>query len=115
MIMAAGILVGSSTFGDGAKGPVPAATMAGYVTGFVALFILSGIGNGSAYRMIASIFREQRLSEAKSKGETDRTLALKEAGLEAAAALGFIGGVGACGGYLIPSGFGASRRCITVW
>jgi len=33
---------------------------------------------------------------------------LKAAGLEAAAALGFIGAVGACVGYLIPRGFGAS-------
>ena len=75
---------------------------------FLALFVLTGIGNGSTYRMIASIFRAQKLSEAKSQGETDRALALKAAGLEAAAALGFIGGVGACGGYLIPRGFGAS-------
>jgi NNP family nitrate/nitrite transporter-like MFS transporter len=80
---------------------------AGFLTSFLALFVLTGIGNGSAYRMIASIFREQKLSEANS-GEADRALALKEAGLEAAAALGFIGGVGACGGYLIPRGFGAS-------
>src|SRR2546423_12385282 len=29
-------------------------------------------------------------------------------GIESAAALGFIGAVGACGGYLIPRGFGAS-------
>jgi MFS transporter, NNP family, nitrate/nitrite transporter len=81
---------------------------AGFLTMFLALFVLTGIGNGSAYRMIASIFREQKLSEARSQRETDRALALKEAGLEAAAAIGFIGGVGACGGYLIPSGFGAS-------
>jgi NNP family nitrate/nitrite transporter-like MFS transporter len=81
---------------------------AGFLTMFLALFVLTGIGNGSTYRMIASIFRAQKLSEAKSQGETDRALALKAAGLEAAAALGFIGGVGACGGYLIPRGFGAS-------
>ena len=81
---------------------------AGFLTMFLALFVLTGIGNGSTYRMIASIFRAQKLSEAKSQGETDRALALKAAGLEAAAALGFIGAVGACGGYLIPRGFGAS-------
>jgi NNP family nitrate/nitrite transporter-like MFS transporter len=81
---------------------------AGFLTMFLALFVLTGIGNGSTYRMIPSIFRAQKLSEAKSQGETDRALALKAAGLEAAAALGFIGGVGACGGYLIPRGFGAS-------
>src|SRR5438270_8323031 len=52
---------------------------AGFLTMFLALFVLTGIGNGSTYRMIPSIFREQKLSEAKSQGETDRALALKEA------------------------------------
>ena len=37
-----------------------------------------------------------------------RALALKAASIESAAALGFIGAIGACGGYLIPRGFGAS-------
>jgi MFS transporter, NNP family, nitrate/nitrite transporter len=74
---------------------------------FLALFVLTGIGNGSTYRMIPSIFRAQKLSEAEGQGETGRALALKAAGLEAATALGFIGGVGACG-FLIPRGFGAS-------
>ena len=80
----------------------------GFLTMFLALFVLTGIGNGSTYRMIPWIFRAQKLSEAEGRGETGRALALKAAGLEAAAALGFIGAVGACGGYLIPRGFGAS-------
>jgi NNP family nitrate/nitrite transporter-like MFS transporter len=80
----------------------------GFLAMFLVLFVLAGMGNGSAYRMIPSIFRAQKLSEAKGKGEAGRALALKAAGLEAATALGFIGGVGACGGYLIPRGFGAS-------
>ncbi len=33
---------------------------------------------------------------------------MKAAGIASGAALGFIGAVGACGGYLIPRGFGAS-------
>jgi NNP family nitrate/nitrite transporter-like MFS transporter len=33
---------------------------------------------------------------------------LKAASIASAAALGFVGAVGACGGYLIPRGFGAS-------
>lgn len=33
---------------------------------------------------------------------------MKAAGIASGAALGFIGAIGACGGYLIPSGFGAS-------
>jgi MFS transporter, NNP family, nitrate/nitrite transporter len=81
---------------------------AGFLTMFLALFVLTGIGNGSTYRMIPSIFRAQKLSEAEGQGETGRALALKAAGLEAGAALGFIGAVGSVGGFLIPRGFGAS-------
>jgi NNP family nitrate/nitrite transporter-like MFS transporter len=81
---------------------------AGFLAMFLVLFVTTGIGNGSTYRMIPSIFREQKLREAKGAGEAARALALQAAGIEGAAALGFIGAVGACGGYLIPRGFGAS-------
>ena len=67
-----------------------------------------GIGNGSTYRMIPSIFREQKLRESKGSGEAARALAVNAARIESGAALGFIGAIGACGGYLIPRGFGAS-------
>jgi MFS transporter, NNP family, nitrate/nitrite transporter len=81
---------------------------AGFLTMFLALFTLTGIGNGSTYMTIPAIFRAEKLHEAEGKDETGRAHALKAAGLEAGAALGFIGAVGACGGYLIPRGFGAS-------
>jgi NNP family nitrate/nitrite transporter-like MFS transporter len=81
----------------------------GFLAMFLILFITTGIGNGSTYRMIPSIFREEKLREAKGgSGDADRTLAVNAARIESAAALGFIGAVGACGGYLIPRGFGAS-------
>ena len=75
---------------------------------FLTLFVTTGIGNGSTYRMIPSIFREEKLQAAKGSGEIGRAAAIKTAAIESAAALGFIGAVGACGGYLIPRGFGAS-------
>src|SRR5262244_2669010 len=81
---------------------------AGFLTMFLILFVTTGIGNGSTYRMIPAIFREEKRREAKGLGEVARAAALKAASLEGAAALGFIGAVGACGGYLIPRGFGAS-------
>jgi len=56
--------------------------------------------------MIPSIFREEKLRTAGPLG--DRASAIRLAGIESAAALGFIGAIGACGGYLIPRGFGAS-------
>ena len=80
----------------------------GFLTMFLILFITTGIGNGSTYRMIPSIFREENLQKAKGTGESGRALALKTASIESAAALGFIGAIGACGGYLIPRSFGAS-------
>ncbi len=75
---------------------------------FLILFVTTGVGNGSTYRMIPSIFREENLRKGKGQGEAGRALALKAASIESGAALGFIGAIGACGGYLIPSGFGES-------
>src|SRR5271156_3794910 len=80
----------------------------GFLVMFLILFVTTGIGNGSTYRLIPSIFREENLHKAKGKGEAGRALALKVASIESGAALGFIGAIGACGGYLIPSGFGKS-------
>jgi MFS transporter, NNP family, nitrate/nitrite transporter len=81
---------------------------AGFVSTFLILFVTTGIGNGSTYRMIPSIFREEKLREAKGAGAAGTAAALRAAGIESAAALGFIGAIGACGGYLIPRGFGVS-------
>jgi MFS transporter, NNP family, nitrate/nitrite transporter len=81
---------------------------AGFLAMFLILFVTTGIGNGSTYRMIPSIFREENLRKFRGQGEAGRALALKAARIESGAALGFIGAIGACGGYLIPSGFGKS-------
>jgi NNP family nitrate/nitrite transporter-like MFS transporter len=81
---------------------------AGFLTMFLILFVTTGVGNGSTYRMIPSIFLDENLRKAKGSGEEARKLATATASIESGAALGFIGAVGACGGYLIPSGFGKS-------
>jgi MFS transporter, NNP family, nitrate/nitrite transporter len=81
---------------------------AGFLAMFLILFVTTGVGNGSTFRMIPSIFREQKLTESTGLGESGRALALKAAGLESAAALGFISAIGAVGGFLIPTGFGKS-------
>jgi MFS transporter, NNP family, nitrate/nitrite transporter len=80
----------------------------GFLAMFLILFVTTGIGNGSTYRMIPSIFREENLWKVRGSGEAVRAAAMKTASIEAGAALGFIGAIGACGGYLIPSGFGKS-------
>jgi NNP family nitrate/nitrite transporter-like MFS transporter len=83
-------------------------SFAGFLVMFLILFVTTGIGNGSTFRMIPSIFRAEKLREAKGLGNAARTLALRSAGIESAAVLGFTSAIGACGGYLIPRGFGAS-------
>jgi NNP family nitrate/nitrite transporter-like MFS transporter len=94
MILAAGILVGASTFGDHhAAGPAPVAMMIGYVTGFIALFILSGIGNGSVYKMIPSIF------EARSRSlQVSETARQQWSRSMSGALIGLTGAIGALGG-----------------
>ena len=81
---------------------------AGFLTMFLALFTLTGVGNGSTYMTIPAVFRAEKLHETEGKDETARATALRAGGLEAGAALGFIGAVGAIGGFLIPRGFGLS-------
>ena len=80
----------------------------GFLAMFLIIFVTTGIGNGSTYRMIPSIFREENLRKAQGKGEAGRLAAIKTASIESGAAVGFIGAIGACGGYFIPSGFGKS-------
>jgi NNP family nitrate/nitrite transporter-like MFS transporter len=80
----------------------------GFLVSFLVLFASTGFGNGSTYRMIPSIFREQNLFRVRGKGDAERAVALKTASIESGAAVGFIGAVGAVGGYLIPTGFGKS-------
>ncbi|HEY1545365.1 MAG TPA: MFS transporter [Xanthobacteraceae bacterium] len=100
------IVMGAATIG--VMYFVDVKNFAGFLAMFLVLFVTTGIGNGSTYRMIPSIFREEKLRGAKGSGEAARALAIKAASIASAAALGFIGAVGACGGYLIPRGFGAS-------
>jgi NNP family nitrate/nitrite transporter-like MFS transporter len=80
----------------------------GFLAMFLILFVATGIGNGSTYRMIPSIFREEKLRAVRGQGEAARSAAMKAAGLESGTALGFIGAIGACGGFLIPRGLGKS-------
>jgi NNP family nitrate/nitrite transporter-like MFS transporter len=80
----------------------------GFLLSFLVLFVTTGVGNGSTYRMIPSIFREENLHKVRGQGDVARAAALKTAGVESGAAVGFIGAIGAVGGYFIPSGFGKS-------
>jgi MFS transporter, NNP family, nitrate/nitrite transporter len=91
MILAAGLLVGISSVDHG--GSTRSSALVGYVVGFMVLFILSGMGNGSVFKLIPSVF------EARS-----RSLDISEAGRRrwsramSGSLIGFCAAVGALGG-----------------
>ena len=89
---------------------VEAKSFAGFLTMFLLLFITTGVGNGSTFRMIPAIFRQEKLRFAAGMGGAAEAVAMKAARIESAAVLGFTSAIGACGGYLIPRGFGASIK-----
>jgi NNP family nitrate/nitrite transporter-like MFS transporter len=81
-----------------------------FVTMFFALFVTTGIGNGSTYRMVPAVFRAENLRDAKGRGPEAEAAALESARWQTAAVLGVTSAIGAIGGYLVPRAFGASIR-----
>lgn len=94
MILAAGLLVGISSVDDHSAGTRSSA-MIGYVVGFIVLFILSGMGNGSVFKLIPSVFearsRSLDISEAQRR-QWSRAMSGSLIGF--CAAVGALGGVG---------------------
>lgn len=79
----------------------------GFLGAFGVLFAASGIGNGSTFRMIASLFVADRVQRAGGLMSA-QALAAREGAVEAAAALGFASAMGAYGGFFIPKSVGSS-------
>lgn len=72
----------------------------GYFAGFMLLFMTSGIGNASTFRMIPVIFRT--MHERFNSPDL-----VNQARKESAAVVGFAGGFAAYGGFFIPKMFGS--------
>ena len=86
-----------------------AGNFAGFLILFMALFVLTGIGNASTFRMIPVIFRtlqERALATNASAGE--KAAAARRAGIESAAVIGFSSAVAAYGGFFVPKSYGSS-------
>jgi NNP family nitrate/nitrite transporter-like MFS transporter len=81
----------------------------GFLAMFLLLFVLSGIGNASTFRMIPVIFRtlHERLLPASADADA-RTASQRRAGIESAAVIGFSSAIGAYGGFFIPKSYGTS-------
>ncbi|MGB8390147.1 nitrate/nitrite transporter [Mycobacterium sp.] len=99
MIVSGGFLVAVSTHDDLTRGPgdpVTIYTTIGYIVGFIALFIFCGIGKGSVFKLIPSIFAER--SRALDLSDTERRHWER---VRSGALIGFAGSFGALGGVVI--------------
>ncbi|WP_328323976.1 MULTISPECIES: nitrate/nitrite transporter [unclassified Streptomyces] len=74
-----------------------------FLAGFVALFVLSGIGNGSTYKMIPAVF-QARARIAVAAGADEET-AERDSRRRASALIGLAGALGAFGGVLVNIAF----------
>jgi NNP family nitrate/nitrite transporter-like MFS transporter len=92
----AGAFAAMAVASVGALLSVQGESMPLFFASFVLLFLATGIGNGSTYRMIPAIFA----AAARERGEgRDAVVAGKR---EAAGAIGIASAVGAFGGFLVP-------------
>jgi NNP family nitrate/nitrite transporter-like MFS transporter len=85
-------------------GTLPLGSFWLFLLAFMVLFIASGIGNGSTYRMIPTVFAAR--AGTANAHTTGGSVTVQR---KTAAALGLISAIGAYGGFLIPQALGLSK------
>jgi NNP family nitrate/nitrite transporter-like MFS transporter len=80
----------------------------GFLTSFLILFFATGIGNGSTFRMIPVIFRNERMKEAEGGNSESEEKCRRAAEKESAAVIGFSSAVAAYGAFIIPQAYNLS-------
>src|SRR5690606_2881654 len=102
VLMVGGVL-GVMAFLPGADGS--GGSFWGFFAMFQILFLASGAGNGSTFRMVPVMFLNLRRA-ALGPGKEDQ--AMVEGNRESAAVIGFISAIAAYGGFFIPKSYGTS-------
>ncbi len=102
-VFAAGVLAFLPRGGSGGS-------FAGFLAMFLLLFLTSGIGNGSTFRMIPVMFTTFHERLARGLDAAAHEQARKDSGKEAAAVIGFSSAVAAYGAFFVPRAFGISMR-----
>jgi NNP family nitrate/nitrite transporter-like MFS transporter len=74
-----------------------------FFASFMLLFVATGIGNGSTYRMIARIFK---IKGELAGGDPATMVHMRR---QAAGALGVISSIGAFGGFIVPLAYAWSK------
>ena len=81
---------------------------AGFFVCFLVLFLTTGIGNGSTFRMIPVIFLAEAMQGVDRNNAAAVAQANKEGNTLGAATLGFTAAMAAYGGFFIPKSYGSS-------
>ena len=100
---AVGVLAFLPRGGEGGSFP-------GFLGMFLLLFLTSGIGNGSTFRMIPVMFATFHERRCAGQGAAAAEQAKKDAAKESAAVIGFSSAVAAYGAFFIPRAFGISMK-----
>ncbi|NBE56279.1 NarK family nitrate/nitrite MFS transporter [Streptomyces boluensis] len=87
---------------------------AGFFLCFLAAFFFSGIGNGSTFRQIPVIFRNQHL-KGLTEGTPEYAKALKQTEMESGAVTGFTAAIAAYGFFFIPALFANFAVTSAMW
>ncbi len=79
-----------------------------FFAAFTLIFIAAGMGNGSVFRVVPTVFQTLHQRRAKGKNRAARDAAVSEGEIEASVALGFTASVAALGLFFIPALIGVS-------
>ncbi len=106
--------VAMALFAGGVLAFVPRGGDPGSFPGFLAMFLLvfltTGVGNGSTFRMVPVMFLAFHERRAFGRGTEGLHQARKDAAKEAAAVIGFTSAVAAYGAFFVPRAFGAAMK-----
>jgi NNP family nitrate/nitrite transporter-like MFS transporter len=94
----------------------------GFFLAFVLLFLTAGIGNGSVFHIVPTVFRKLHEKEVTGQDRSAQQAAITAGDVEASVALGFTSAIAALGLFFIPAmvatsiqATGTARFAITVF
>ena len=75
----------------------------GFFMAFMLLFLAAGIGNGSVFHVVPTVFRKLHEGSAQGQGQGAQDAAITAGDIEASVALGFTSAIAALGLFFIPA------------
>ncbi len=80
----------------------------GFVLASMLLFVTAGIGNGSVFHLVPTVFSKLHVNRAGAAARVGETAAISSSEIETSVALGFAASIGALGLFFVPAFFAIS-------